>query len=286
MSDFLEDFISYIASEKGLLPNTIEAYKRDLIDFRKTVPIPIDKITADTVLSYLGDLQKRSYASASVVRHLIAIKVFFRFLLKEQLIQVDIGKHLTSPKIWQTLPEVMHYEEVEELLNNIENQDFIGARDKAIVELLYATGIRVSECVNLKIGAIHDCFIKVRGKGNKERLVPIGKKAIDAIDHYLTRFRKDDIGHDYLFITKTGKKIDRIAIWRRIKHYAKKSGIFKQISPHTLRHSFATHLLENGADLRLIQDMLGHEDISTTDKYTHISQNNMVKSFDDFHPRR
>nr|NGX29452.1 Tyrosine recombinase XerD [Candidatus Anoxychlamydiales bacterium] len=214
-----------------------------------------------------------------------AIKVLFRFLKKENVIKKDITLYLDLPKIWQFLPSVMTYQEVDSLLNQIKTDDLIGARDKAVLELLYATGIRVSECSSLKILDVNDDFIKVTGKGKKQRIIPIGKKAINAIDHYLLNFRNEIQGIDYLFISKNGKKIDRVTIYNRIKIYAKGANIKKNISPHTLRHSFATHLLENGADLRLIQDMLGHADISTTDRYTHISKAHLKKAFESFHPR-
>ncbi|NGX33091.1 MAG: hypothetical protein K1060chlam4_01152, partial [Candidatus Anoxychlamydiales bacterium] len=223
--------------------------------------------------------------SSSIYRSFVAIKVLFRFLKKENAIKKDITLYLDLPKIWQFLPSVMTYQEVDSLLNQIKTEDFVGARDKAILELLYATGIRVSECCSLKILDVNDDFIKVMGKGKKQRLVPIGKKAIEAIDHYLLNFRNEVKGLDYLFISKGGKKINRVTIYNRIKLYAKGANIKKNISPHTLRHSFATHLLENGADLRLIQDMLGHADISTTDRYTHISKAHLKRAFESFHPR-
>jgi len=179
----------------------------------------------------------------------------------------------------------MTYKEVEDLLNQPDIKTFIGARDKAIIELIYATGIRVTEACNVKVLDVSNDFVKVDGKGKKQRVVPIGKKALDAIDYYLLNFRKEKKDFEFLFVSNNYKKIDRITIWNRIKFYSKKASINKNISPHTLRHSFATHLLENGADLRLIQDMLGHEDISTTDRYTHISKAYLKKAFENFHPR-
>ncbi len=210
------------------------------------------------------------------------IKVFFRFLKKEGFLQTNQLKYLDSPKMWQLIPEILSIEEVESLLKAPDTNTILGSRDQAILEVLYGTGIRVSECCDLKICDLHDGFIKVYGKGRKERIVPMGQKASQAIDLYL-RFRQDSIA--YLFLTKSKKKIDHITIYQRIKLYAKKIGIMISISPHTLRHSFATHLLENGADLRVIQDLLGHEDISTTDRYTHLKQNHLQKAFHNFHPR-
>lgn len=185
--------------------------------------------------------------------------------------------------MWQLVPEVMSVEEVDKLLAQPSQEDAAGARDKAVLELLYATGMRVSELCSLKLHDLSDTFVKVRGKGKKERLIPVGKKAIAAVDHYLLHFRGEK--GDALFLGPRGKPLDRVTVWARVKFYAKKGGILKEISPHTLRHSFASHLLENGADLRLIQDMLGHEDIGTTDRYTHVTGSRLKSAFKAFHPR-
>lgn len=217
---------------------------------------------------------------------LIAIKVFFRFLKKEGILSCDIACYFETPKMWQMIPDVLQIHEVEALLSEPMTEDAIGARDKAILELLYATGMRVSELCSLKIHDLSDTFVKVKGKGKKERLIPVGKKAIQAVDHYLLHFRgevKEESSP--LFVSSRGNPIDRVTVWSQVKKYAKKAGITKEISPHTLRHSFATHLLEGGADLRLIQDMLGHEDIGTTDRYTHVSGAKLRAAFKAFHPR-
>jgi integrase/recombinase XerD len=217
---------------------------------------------------------------------LVAVKVFFRFLKKEGEIAVDLGRYFDTPKLWQLIPEVLSSEEIEELLAQPKIEDAVGARDKAILELLYATGMRVSELCSLKITDLSDTFVKVRGKGKKERIIPVGKKAIEAVDYYLLHFRgqvKEENGP--LFVSAKGKAIHRITVYHRVKAYAKRAGIVKSISPHTLRHCFATHLLENGADLRLIQDMLGHEDIGTTDRYTHVTGSRLKRAFTSFHPR-
>ncbi|MBN2479237.1 MAG: site-specific tyrosine recombinase XerD [Parachlamydiales bacterium] len=283
----IQNFLVYIKSEKGLSQNTQEAYLRDITAFKKHAleGKKLDNILQKDIVDFLHFLKKERYASATICRVFVSIKVFFRFLKKENFIKKDISKHFDLPKIWQLIPTVLTYFEIERLFKQIDIFSYIGARDRAILELIYATGIRVSESCNLKIHDITDDFVKVLGKGNKQRIVPIGKKALDAIDYYLINFRKEKIKNDYLFTSKNNKKIDRITIWNRIKFYAKKAMINKNISPHTLRHSFATHLLENGADLRLIQDMLGHVDISTTDRYTHISKAHLKKAFESFHPR-
>jgi integrase/recombinase XerD len=291
MSDFenaLISFKAYLSLEKALLENTTLAYISDikfLINFLKKNKIFFLKnIKEESIIEYLSYLKNKKLASSSIARSLVSIKIFFKFLKKEDIIKNNITKYLDVPKIWQLIPNVLSCIEVEEFLNIIDDTSFIGARDKAIFETIYASGLRVSEACNLKIVDIEDNFIKVLGKGNKQRIVPIGKKAIKAIDNYLINFRKD-IKSKYLFVSKNAKTIDRITIWQRVKFYAKKANINKDISPHTLRHSFATHLLENGADLRLIQEMLGHEDISTTDRYTHLSKKHLKNAFDNFHPR-
>ncbi len=285
----ISGFLAYISSEKALSKNTIDAYIKDInffTDFLKDKGlVSFLAVKEMDIMEYLAVLKNKQYASSTICRIFVAIKVFFRFLKKENEIKKDISRYFDIPKIWQLVPNVLTYKEVEKLLNVPDDTSFIGARDKAVLELIYATGIRVSEACSIKINDVTDDFIKVTGKGKKDRIVPIGKKAIQAIDHYLLNFRKDITFNDYLFISKNEKKIDRVTIFNRIKHYAKLADINKTISPHTLRHSFATHLLENGADLRLIQDMLGHEDISTTDRYTHISKGHLNKAFKHFHPR-
>ncbi len=285
MQNYVDAFLIYISSEKGLSKNTKEAYERDLKAFFKYVKK--DNLLREDLLAYFSHLKNQNLASSTICRAFVALKVFFRFLKKEGFLekkQRDFFQFLQVPKIWQLIPEVMSYQEVESLLDQPNTKDFIGARDKAILELLYATGIRVSELCNLKILDVDDTFIKVKGKGKKERLVPLGKKAIEAIDYYLLHFKKEG---EMLFTSKNNRPLDRISVWNRIKFYAKKAKIadYKNISPHTLRHSFATHLLENGADIRLIQDMLGHEDIATTDRYTQISQGHLKRAFEKFHPR-
>jgi integrase/recombinase XerD len=281
----VEDFLSYLLSEKGLARNTIEAYKRDIALFLSSCGSGSIKTAGENeIIAFLAMLKKQDYASASIYRALIAIKVFFRFLKKERIVAHDPTSHLESPKLWQLIPDVLTFQEVKQLLAMPDTQSETGARDKAILEVLYASGLRVSEVCSLNIQDLDDCFVRVQGKGGKERLVPIAKTAVDAVDQYLQYFRAN-AEEKALFLGAKGKRIDRIAIWKRVKYYASKAGIAKQISPHTLRHSFATHLLENGADLRVIQEMLGHANIATTDRYTHISGQHLNDSFHTFHPK-
>jgi len=291
MQEHIDDFINYIASEKGLSRNTIEAYQRDISYFvaflhQKQIS-SFNQVEASHVISFLGQLQA-DFASASLCRILIAIKVLFRFLTREGLVPVNIGIYLHTPKLWQLIPDVLTYDEVELLLKQPDVSSEQGARDKAILEVLYASGLRVSELCMLDLYSLDDSSLRVMGKGSKERIVPIGEAALAAVDHYLTHYRDafDSEKQLALFVSRLGKRIDRVSIWRMIKQYAKQTGILKNISPHTLRHSFATHLLDNGADLRVIQEMLGHASISSTDRYTHISRSRLQESFQAFHPRQ
>lgn len=288
----IDDFLLYIASEKGLAQNTIEAYRRDiqsLVDFLKREGIDSFKeVKEDHFFKFLSELKSKSYATTSISRSLVASKVLFRFLKREGLIDQDVTHYLESPKVWQLIPDVLSIKEIENLFSCCDKKTFEGARDLAVLELLYAAGLRVSEVCTLSILDVDDHFVRVMGKGRKERLVPVGKKAIEAIDHYLIHFRNHEINDqmDYLFVTKRGKVMDRIMIWKMIKRYAKEALIIKNVSPHTLRHSFATHLLDNGADIRIIQECLGHSNIGTTDRYTHISHKKVQSSFENFHPRK
>lgn len=281
----ISDFLDYIRTEKGLSPHTIEAYGRDVRSFADFIPVKDWKaVESKTILAFLSYLQEKKYASSSICRILVSIKVFFRFLKKEGEVSIDLGRYFETPKLWQLVPDVLSMEEVEALLAQPQPADFLGARDKAALELLYATGMRVSELCKLQVSDLNDQFVKVKGKGKKERIIPVGKKAIEAVDHYLIHFR--GAGESpFLFLSTRGKPVSRVTLWGRIKIYGRAAGISKTISPHTLRHSFATHLLENGADLRVIQDMLGHEDIGTTDRYTHVTGSRLKNAFKAFHPR-
>lgn len=281
MDERVEEFLSYLGSEKGLSANTLEAYGRDIGFFNRY--IQGKEATKEDLLDFLRSLKEKGYASSSICRTLVALKVFFRFLKKESVIREDPTVHLDSPKLWQLIPEVLTIDEVARLLAQPQPEDVIGARDKAMLEVLYASGLRVSELCGLNIQDVGDEAVRVRGKGSKERMVPIAGSALKTIDHYLGKFREDK--EEALFMGSRGKRIDRTAVWARMKLYAKKAGISKKISPHTLRHSFATHLLENGADLRVIQEMLGHSNIGTTDRYTHISHKHLHEAFEKFHPR-
>ncbi|HNA61701.1 MAG TPA: site-specific tyrosine recombinase [Rhabdochlamydiaceae bacterium] len=279
MEHEIGDFLIYLGSEKGLSPRTLEAYGRDLRAFAKAVQNP----TNEAIVGYFQTLKEKGMASSSLCRALVAIKVFFRFLKREQLVSHNPTIFLESPKMWQLIPEVLTIDEVTRFLQAPDRESFIGARDLAVFQVMYASGLRVSEVCGLNIGSIGDDHVRVKGKGNKERVVPIATLAVESVDDYLLRFRKE--GDGPLFITQRGHRIDRVTVWERVKFYAQKTGISKSISPHTLRHSFATHLLENGADLRVIQEMLGHAHIATTDRYTHVSHKHLHTAFEKFHPK-
>ncbi len=292
MQQWVDDFTSYLGSEKGLAKNTLISYRRDISLFTQLLGekgiLTWDRVVEEDVILFLTELKNKKYATSSICRALVAVKVLFRFLKREKAIPRDVTSHLDSPKMWQLIPEVLTVAEVEALLKAPDRSTATGARDYAILQMIYASGLRVSEACGLNLNDVDDQVVLVRGKGGKERIVPVAKSAVDAIDHYLTMHRQHGDGKAIipLFIGERGKRINRLAVWKQVKLHAKAAGITKEISPHTLRHSFATHLLENGADLRVIQEMLGHASISTTDRYTHISQRHLTEAFEAFHPRR
>ncbi len=283
MEKEIADFLIYLGSEKGLSPHTLEAYGRDLKAFSQFASQKVEDVVGEHIIDYFQSLKSQGLASSSLCRALVAIKVFFRFLKREKIISNNPTIFLESPKMWQLIPEVLTIEEVSRFLEAPDIETSIGSRDRAMFQVMYASGLRVSELCGLDTGDISDDQIRVRGKGNKERVIPIAASAVAAVDDYLVRFRKE--GDGALFLSSKGQRIDRVAVWERVKFYAKKAGISKEISPHTLRHSFATHLLENGADLRIIQEMLGHANIATTDRYTHISRKHLHDAFEKFHPK-
>ncbi len=278
--DELSDFFIYLTSEKGLCENTLKAYGHDLTKFFAWGGFKSPHVvTEDHLTSYLSYLREEGYQSSTIVRFCVTLRVFFRFLRK------NVDSLFEGMRVWQLIPEVLSEDEVLLLLNSAKGEDIIGLRDRAILEMLYATGIRVSELCNLNLFDLGENDLRVIGKGNKERIVPIARRSVELIDEYLicrTNMEKDQVP---LFVSRKGKRLNRTAVWRIVKHVAHISNIRCNVTPHTLRHSYATHLLENGADLRIIQELLGHADVATTDRYTHISKSRLQKSFDEFHPR-
>lgn len=283
MEQEIADFLIFLGSEKGLSPHTLEAYGRDLRGFAQFAQQKVEEIAGEKIIAYFQTLKEKGIASSSLCRAMVSIKVFFRFLKREKIISANPTQFLESPKMWQLIPEVLNIEEVARFLEAPDREDPIGARDFALFQVMYASGLRVSEVCGLNTGDISDDQVRVKGKGGKERVVPIAASAVSAVDEYLVKFRKE--GDGALFLSSKGKRIDRVAVWERVKFYAKKAGISREISPHTLRHSFATHLLENGADLRVIQELLGHANIGTTDRYTHVSRKHLHTAFEKFHPK-
>lgn len=291
-SPLLTEFFNYLAVEKGLAQNTLLAYRQDLTAYQQfTDQSKIknwEKIRRDDITRFLMAEKKRGLDSPSLARRLVAIKLFHRYLLKEHHIKEDITSVLESPKLWKKLPQYLTDKEVNSLLNLPFTKDAIGIRDRAMLECLYATGIRVSEITDLKAGDVNldNAFIKCHGKGDKERIVPIGKKAIELCREYLDKVRNElKPQADNFFVGRNKKGLTRQFVWQMIKKYAKLAGIQKVITPHTFRHSFATHLLERGADLRIVQELLGHSDISTTQIYTHVSRDRLKGIHAKFHPR-
>lgn len=295
LKDLMDEFLDYLTVERGLSKNTIISYRTDICHFIEALEgkgiKSIDAVKKQDIINYLLSQKDREISSNSISRALVAIKMFYRFLVQERFAKEDVAGILESPKLLRHLPDVLSVDEVDRLIAAPEPRDWMGTRDRAALELMYATGMRVSEMVELTINNVNleVGFIKCRGKGDKERVVPIGKKAKEAIARYVEKVRpllvKDNPQEIHLFLSRLGKKISRQSFWKIIKRYTKKARIKKEITPHTLRHSFATHLLERGADLRVVQEMLGHADIATTQIYTHINKERLRTIHKQFHPR-
>jgi len=296
-SYLLSEFINYIDVEKGLSQNTKLAYQRDLshyLNYLEENHKVATRITHTDLMDYLL-IRKRYLSPASLARIITSIKMFHRFLVSDNYCRIDPTQNLRSPRLGLRLPRVLTFAEVEALLNAPNLTTPQGIRDRAMLELLYATGMRVSEIINLKLEGVNLQlgYLRCIGKRGKERIVPIGTKAIEFIELYLKKVRyshklssKPSLREpEVLFLNPSGRKFSRVGFWKMVKKYAVLSGIAKRITPHTLRHSFATHLLERGADLRSIQEMLGHENISSTQIYTHLSRERLKDLHKKFHPR-
>ena len=287
-----KEFFNYLLVEKGLAANTLAAYRQDLEAYHQFFEEhklkDWAKVKREHILQFMIQEKKRGLEAASVARRLVAIKLFHRFLVKERFIQEDVTSVLESPKLWKRLPHFLTTPEINLILKAPAGDDKIAIRDRAMLECLYATGMRVSEMVSLKTGDINleNGFLKCKGKGSKERMVPVGKAAVWAVQLYLSKVRaRQRAATDHLFIGKRKTGLTREFVWQMIKKYARQAGITKNITPHTFRHSFATHLLEHGADLRIVQELLGHSDISTTQIYTHVSRDRLKGVHSQFHPR-
>ena len=294
MDQLLDQFLHYLVVEKGLSQNTIEAYSRGLVRFvdhlkRKKIQDVRDVGKFD-VKGFLLSLRKKNLNTKSVVRDLSAIRSFFRFLIQEGILETNPVEDLESPKVAKTLPEILNLKEIEQILEQPNLQTPLGMRDRAMLEILYATGMRVSELTHLPTHQVNleGGYVLLYGKGSKERVVPLGSEAMKWVALYLKGARgalSKGKESAFLFINRSGKEMSRQRFWRNLKDYAKKAGLHKRISPHLLRHSFASHLLERGADLRSVQMMLGHVDISTTQIYTHVTGERLKKVHKQYHPR-
>lgn len=294
MESLIQEFIDYLGHEKGLADNTLESYGRDLKQYygflAGDTATSLAGASQSTIVAYLMYLRKQGKATATIARRLAALKAFYQFLVKENYVAADPTDDLSSPKLERKLPKVLTVEEVERLLAQPDASNPAGRRDKAMLELLYATGIRVSELVNLNVPDVDlkEGFVRCMGKGSKERVVPMGEIAVAAIRGYLENARQKMIADPKewaVFVNHHGKRLTRQGFWKIVKKYASQAQIRKEITPHTLRHSFATHLLENGADIRAVQEMLGHADISTTQIYTHVTKDRLKDVYAKSHPR-
>jgi integrase/recombinase XerD len=298
MDTSIHVFLSYLRVEKGLSQNTILAYGRDLKRFavflatrRKNT---VDAVDREDIVDFLSHLYRQKLDSRSVSRYLVSLRSFFKYALAEELVRKDPTENLESPKIRQSLPSYLRKEEVDRLLSAPSPNTPVGLRDRAMLEVLYSTGLRVSELLNLRISDLDMRMGCVRciGKGDKERLVPIGRKAIAAVETYLAgarpkllRWGAPPPHNNVLFLTVAGRRLSRITIWKILHDYGVKLGLRGRLTPHKLRHSFATHLLEGGADLRSVQLMLGHADIATTQIYTHVVEERLKEIYKAHHPR-
>jgi integrase/recombinase XerD len=294
MDTFVKMFLDYLSVERGLAANTIQAYRADLGAYMKFLEAVAKKTVAassrEDIRDFMLHEKDKGLSVNSIARSLAALRMFYRFLAREKLIKADVSSYVDTPKLWKRIPHVLSTEEVKRLIEAPDLTKDQGIRDRAILEVMYATGMRVSETsgvktsdANLEIG-----FIRCLGKGRKERIVPLGKKAVEAVARYLEKVRPRLCRRGAapeLFLNRSGKRLSRISIWKLIKAYARQARIKKEIRPHILRHSFATHLLEHGADLRSVQEMLGHANISTTQIYTHIEKDRLKSIHKAFHPR-
>lgn len=293
-NEAVDRFYQYIMIEKGLSPETLSAYSSDIMQFsgfiEKNSPNNILTATLEDISNYLFYLAEKELSPSSRARHLVSLRGLYNFFVAEEIIEKSPAAKIDLPRCGLKLPGFLSLDEIKSLLDSTDNTKPTGLRDNAIIELLYASGIRVSELTDLKKENffLNPGYIKVFGKGSRERAVPVGSYAIKAVGDYLDHARGKLLKNKtspYLFVGQGGKPLTRQAVWKQLKIYAKKAGINKNVSPHILRHSFATHLLEGGGDLRSVQIMLGHADLATTQIYTHVSKSQLKKIHDKFHPR-
>ncbi len=295
MNIFLKEYLSFLTLEKNLSPNTVGSYKNDISSFinfaaSKNIDDP-SQINYLLLIEFFKELNELGLSNTSAARYYSSLKGFFKYLFLSGYIKFNPIDKVETPKLSKNLPHVLSFNEVEKILNQPDTQGKLGLRDKAILELFYACGVRISELISLKISDLffNEEMIRVFGKGSKERLIPIGESAVKWITEYLKNSRtllsKQLQSENYVFLNSRGKKLSRMGVWKIVDRYVREAGITKQVHPHTFRHSFATHLLEGGADLRAVQEMLGHSDISTTQIYTHIDREYIKQVHKEYHPR-
>lgn len=295
LTEQVEDYLRYSQIERGLSANTITAYKQDLssfINFLQKENLSSWPTKAIDIDAFLAEQRDQKKATSSISRLISSLRKFYQWLVRQNIQKLNPMLEIDSPKKRRPLPVALTTVEVTDLLKQPDIKKKLGLRDRALLETLYATGIRVSELINLKFTDLHEelKLVKVFGKGSKERLIPISKVALSWIDSYKEKVRDPLIlkvgkNTDFIFLNSRGSSLTRQAVWQIIKHYCKLAGIQKNVTPHTLRHTFATHLLENGADLRVVQEILGHSDISTTQIYTNLSQKHIIQVYEKTHPR-
>jgi integrase/recombinase XerD len=289
----VRSFLNAVRVEKGLAENTIKAYRHDLekfLAFAQQRKLSTGHVERSDIVDFLGTLYGQGLDSRSVARHLVTIRNFFRFALVEEYIEHDPSATIESPKFRRSLPDFLTVDEVDRLLRQPDTSSVIGLRDRAMIEVMYSCGLRVSELCGLSVADLQqeEGCLRCIGKGNKERLVPVGREALDAVGRYLRDSRPKLLGErssPHLFLGQTGNAVDRVAFWQRLRDYGRQAGLRKSLKPHLLRHSFATHLLDRGADLRSVQIMLGHADISTTQIYTHVVEERLKQVYRAHHPR-
>lgn len=294
LDDLVDQYLNHLLVEKGLSKRTLDSYSRDLTRYHRFLcehgVMAVSEADTAYILKHLIALRDAGLGARSRARHLVALRGFYRFLVQEKVIRRDPTRLVELPKISLKLPDVLSVDETKRLLDTPDPQTHRGARDAAMLEILYAAGLRVSELIKLKLQDVNleAGYVRVFGKGSKERIVPIGLYAQQKIQDYLNINRKTLLKNwvsPYLFVARAGKPMSRQGFWKLLRRYAQQAGLHKKITPHSLRHSFATHLLEGGADLRAVQVMLGHVDISTTQIYTHIARDHLKDMHTKYHPR-
>ena len=294
ISAAISSFLTHVKVEKGLSSNTVSAYRRDLVKFdvfAQKRKLTLESVSRGDLVEFLAGLYRLKLESRTVARHLVTLRNFFRFAQVHELITSDPSINLESPKIRRSLPGYLRLEEVERLLEQPDSTTALGLRDRAMLEVLYSTGLRVSELIGLRVSDLDSKVGCVRciGKGDKERIVPVGRKALIMVEKYLRDARPKLLGKlrgsPTLFVNRRGVSLSRVGVWKILSGYGKRAGLRVSLTPHMLRHSFATHLLERGADLRSVQLMLGHADISTTQIYTHVVEERLKQIYKAHHPR-